>query len=83
MKIIDEIQIVPIKPKFGHIAFASFVLFDSIYLSSVAIYTRPYGGIRLVYPRTKNVDLCHPIRQDIGDEIERAVLDEMQKYELV
>lgn len=83
MKIVDEVQIVPIKPKFGHIAFASFVIFDSFFVGMVAVYTRPFGGIRLVYPRKKNVDLCHPINNELGAVIEKHVLEEMQRHELI
>jgi hypothetical protein len=83
MSIVSEISLVPIKPKYGHIAFASFVLFDALYISSVAVYTRPGGGIRLVYPRKKNLDMCHPIKQELGAVIEGAVFEEMQRYELI
>lgn len=82
-QIISEISIVPIKPKFGHIAFASFVLLECFYINSVAVYSRPYGGIRLVFPRKKNVDICHPIRHDLGQILEDAVYEEMLKYELI
>lgn len=82
-QIVSEISIVPVKPKYGHIAFASFVLFESLYISSVAVYTRPFGGIRLVYPRKKNMDVCHPIKHELGLMIEEAVTDEMQKYEMI
>lgn len=81
--IVSEISLVPIKPKYGHIAFASFVLFDALYVSSVAVYTRPHGGIRLVYPRKKNLDVCHPIKNELGLMIEEAITDEMQRYELI
>lgn len=83
MAIVSEINLVPIKPRFGHIAFASFVLFDMLYISSVAVYTRPGGGIRLVYPRKKNLDVCHPIKQELGAAIEEAILSEMQHHELI
>lgn len=81
--IVSEINIVMIKPKYGHIAFASFVLFEMLYISSVAIYTRPGGGIRLVYPRKKNLDVCHPIKHELGVRIEESILSEMQSYELI
>ena len=81
--IVSEINLVPVKPKFGLIAFASFVLFESLYVSSVAVYTRPFGGIRLVYPRKKNLDVCHPIKHELGVLIEEAVADVMVKYELI
>ena len=50
---ISEINIIPIKPKNGHIAFVSFILFEKLYINSVAVYTHFGGGIRLVYPRKR------------------------------
>ncbi|USN95537.1 MAG: septation protein SpoVG family protein [Candidatus Nomurabacteria bacterium] len=83
MKKVSEVTVVPVKPKFGLIAFASFVLFESFYVTGVAVYTRPMGGIRLVYPRRKNVDTCYPILKDLGQEIQDAVADYIQRYELM
>jgi len=76
-KIISEIQVTPVKPKDGLIAFASFILFGSIYCSSVAVYTRPNGGVRLVYPARKvgdkQVSVFYPINSQIGSKIESEV----------
>ena len=76
-KIISEIQITPVKPKDGLIAFASFVLFGSVYCCSVAVYTRPTGGVRLVYPARKvgekQVSVFYPINSQIGSKIESEV----------
>lgn len=76
---ISEIQIIPIKPKNGLVAFASFVIDDNFYIGSVAIFTRPNGaGFRLVYP-TKSVGVInspifHPINVEAGLAIEQAVI---------
>ena len=82
MNEITEIQIIPIKPKDGIVAFASFVLNGVLYLSSVAIMTRPTGGYRLVYPTKKvgerNINIFHPINKDFAQRIEKAVI---QKFE--
>jgi hypothetical protein len=80
--VVTEINIIPIKPKNGHIAFASFVLFDQIYINSVAVYTRFGGGIRLVYPRKKNIDICHPINHEFGQIIEKHILSEINENDL-
>jgi len=79
---VSEINIVPIKPKNGHIAFVSFVLFEKLCINSVAVYTRFGDGIRLVYPRKKNLDVCYPINHEFSDAVEREVLVEILKYEL-
>lgn len=81
--LVTEINIVPIKPKYGHIAFASFVIFGSFYINSVAVYTRFGGGIRLVYPRKKNLDICYPTNNEIGAKIEAAIYEEMIRYEFI
>lgn len=81
---ISEVNITPIKPAGGLIAFASFVINDALYCGSVGIYTRPTGGYRLVYP-TKQVagrqlDIFHPISAATGRLMEQEVIT---KYEEV
>jgi DNA-binding cell septation regulator SpoVG len=75
---ISEIQIVPVKPTNGLVAFASFLLNESIYFGSIGIVTRPYGSYRLVYPTKKvngkNLNLFYPINKDIGQQIEEAIV---------
>lgn len=83
MKRVSEITVIPVKPKFGLFAFASFVLFDSFYVTGVAVYTRPTGGIRLVYPRKKNVDTCYPISRELGQEIQDGVSDYLERFEML
>ena len=75
---LSEIQIVPIRPKDGVVAFASFLLDGWLYLGSVAIMTRPQGGYRLLYPTKKladrNIPIYHPIRREIAQQIEQVVV---------
>lgn len=77
-EIIKEIQILPVKPDKGLVAFASFILFESIYCSSVGIFTRPEGGYRLLYPNkkvgSKAINIFHPITKEIGNLIEKEVI---------
>lgn len=78
MKTISEIQIVPVKPDRGLVGFCSFILYESIYCSSVAIFTRPDGTYRLVYPTKKladkDINIFHPISKSIGKHIEKEVI---------
>lgn len=80
---ISEIQIVPVKPANGLVAFASFVLNDSIYLGSIGILTRPQGSYRLVYPTKKlndrNLNIFYPINKEIGQQIEEAIVASYEK----
>ena len=52
MTLITEIQIIPLKPKDGLVAFASCVINDQLYLGNIAIYSSlgSCDGFRLVYP---------------------------------
>lgn len=86
---ISEVQIIPIKPQEGLVAFASFVLDDCIYLGSIGIITRPQGGYRLVYPTKKvgfrNLNIFHPINKSFAEIIEKEVIskfeDVMKNYD--
>lgn len=81
---IDEVQIVPIKPKDGLVAFASVVLDQSIYLGGIGIYTRLEGGYRLTYPTRKSginsFPIYHPISKQFTDQLTEIVIS---KYEEV
>ncbi len=76
---ISEVNIVPIKPKDGLVAFASVVLDNSVYLGSVGIFTRLDGtGYRITYPTKKigykDLNIYHPITKEFGQQIEAAIL---------
>lgn len=77
--ILSEIQIIPIKPIDGLVAFASIVYNNSIFLSSIGIYTRPEGGYRITYPKKGSFNIFHPINAYLGKEIEKAILDKYEK----
>jgi DNA-binding cell septation regulator SpoVG len=81
---ITEIQIIPIKPNNGLVAFASILLDESWYLGSIGIFTRPEGGFRLTYPTKsftdKKINIFHPINKQTSQHIEKVVI---KKYEEV
>jgi DNA-binding cell septation regulator SpoVG len=80
---LSEIQIIPIRPQNGLVAFASFVLDKSLYLGSIAIMTRPNGGYRLVYPTKKVADrslnIFYPISREFALAIENEVVKRFEK----
>jgi len=80
---ITEIQIVPVKPQNGLVAFVSFILDGSLYLGSIGILTRPNGGYRLVYPTKKvaerNLNIFYPINKQFAQRIEKEVLEHFEK----
>jgi len=80
---LSEIQIIPIKPQNGLVAFASFVLDNNLYLGSIGIMTRPQGGYRLTYPTKrvgiKDLNIFYPINKTFAETIEEEVLAELEK----
>lgn len=71
--LVSEINFIPIRPRDGLIGFASFIFQGSIYLGNIAVHTRPNGGIRLVYPRTKGVNIYYPLNKELGKSLEMAI----------
>ena len=80
---ISEVNIVPIKPSSGLVAFASVVIDNSLYLGSIGVHSRLDGSYRITYPTkkigSKELNLYHPISRDVGNLIERAVVAECQR----
>lgn len=81
-KLVSEIQITPVKPINGLVAFASFVLSESVYCSSIGILTRPEGGFRLLYPTKKvggrDMGIFYPISKEAGLMIEKEVIEKLK-----
>lgn len=82
---LTEIEIVPVRPNKGLVAFASFILSDSFFVGDVAIYTRiDQPGYRLVYPvrylvTGLRVHCFKPIHKLVADEIESQVNKRYEK----
>ena len=77
---IKKVEIVPIKPHEGLIGFASIVIGDCLYLSSIGVHTRLDGkGFRITYPTKKvgniNVAIFHPLEKELSREIEQAIFE--------
>lgn len=76
---ITEVQLTPIKPKDGLVAFASVVIDNNVYLGSIGVHTRIDGsGYRITYPKKlvsdKQIDIYHPINKTAGQLIEAAIM---------
>ena len=83
---ISEIQIIPIKPKEGLVAFASCVINNAFYLGNIAVYTSPSAqdGFRLVYPTKtlpngKEIHCVHPINKETGEIIRTAIVEKFNE----
>lgn len=84
MEKVTEVQIKVIKPKDGLLGFASFVLNNSLYLSSIGIYGRLDGcGYRITYPTKKvgdnDLQIFHPITKQLSQEIELAITNKAKE----
>jgi len=83
---VTEIHIMPIKAvrheKTGEslVALASCVLDGKFFVNSIGIFERDDGRYRLTYPTKKRekseLKLFYPIGQDIGKDIEEAIVGE-------
>jgi len=81
---VKEIQVIPVKPHNGLIAFASCVVDGKLYLGSIAIYTKLNGeGFRLVYPTKKigktNIPIFHPVNKDMAEAIHKAIVEKLER----
>lgn len=75
---INEVQISPIKPVNGLVAFASMVINESLYIGSIGVHKRLDGsGYRLTYPTKKigdnQLNIYHPVSKKLARLIEQAV----------
>jgi len=83
--VVSEIQIMPVKPTGGLLAFASCVLNGQLFVGDIAIHTRPDGNdFRLVYPAKtlpngKTINVVHPITPQAGEVIRKAIVSEFQR----
>ena len=77
---VDEVEIYPVRPRGGLVAFASCVVNGCLYLGNIAIHTRPDGsGYRLVFPvkvlpNGKQIQCVHPITREAGDLILQVII---------
>jgi len=75
---VDEVQITPVKPTDGLVAFASCVINGQLYLGSLGVHQRLDGsGYRITYPTkkvgTRLLNYYHPLTKEAGMAIEQAI----------
>ncbi len=76
---ITEVKIEFIKPNNGLIGFASLVINDNIFLSSIGIHEKIKGGFRLTFPKKQEFTIFHPITKEASKQIEEAVFKELKE----
>ena len=77
--IVSEVNITPVKPQAGLVAFASCVIDGQLYIGSIGIHQYPFvDEYRITYPTKKigkkHINYYHPITQEAGKLIETAIL---------
>ena len=76
---ITEVQIELIKPINGLVGFASLVIDDNLYLSSIAIHKKlNTEGYRLTYPNKGQFTIFHPINKQTSSQVECAVFGKLK-----
>ena len=75
---ITEVNLTPIKPKDGLVAFGSCVIDGNLYLGSLGVHKKLDGsGYRITYPSKsiagKQMHYFHPIRKEVHEQIEAAI----------
>jgi len=80
---INEINVSPVKPNNGLVAFASCVIDNWLYLGSIGIFTKLEGGYRLTFPTKKiadkSINLFHPINRLKGNEFQEVIINKYEK----
>ena len=77
---VTEVEIYPVRPRGGLVAFASCVVNGCLYLGKIGIHTRPDGsGYRLVFPikvlpNGKQLQCVHPVNQETGNLLLQAIV---------
>ncbi len=81
--LVSDVEVIPFRPRDGHLGFASCVINGQFYLSDIAIFSRPKGGIRLGYPiktlaNGVVLSVFKPLSRDVESAIEAAVTREYE-----
>ncbi len=75
---ITKVELLPIRPQNGLMAFACVEINNQFYVSSIGVHKRRDGkGYRITYPTRKvgeqNLTIFHPTEPSLSREIEQAI----------
>ena len=77
---ITRVEIEFINPSNGLIAFASIVVDDSIFLSSIAIHKKLNAeGYRITYPSKGQFSIFYPINKEVSRQIEETIFEKLEE----
>lgn len=82
--VVSEVNITPVKPTDGLVAFASCVIDGQLFIGSIGLHSLLDGtGYRIVYPTKKvgnrQINIYHPITKKAGQAIETAIVNKMNE----
>lgn len=77
--VVSEVNITPVKPTDGLVAFASCVIDGHLYLGSLGVHQLLNGnGYRITYPTkrigSRQLNYFHPLTKEAGKLIEQAIV---------
>lgn len=77
--VVSEVNITPVKPTDGLVAFASCVIDGQLFIGSLGVHQRLDGtGYRITYPTKKvgsrQLNFYHPLAKEAGSLIEQAIV---------
>ncbi len=81
---ITKVELLPIKPQNGLIAFACVEINRQFYISSIGVHKRRDGiGYRITYPTRKvgeqNLTIFHPTEPCLSKAIEQAICNKAEE----
>lgn len=81
---VTKIEIIPIRPRDGLMAFASVEIDDRFYIGSIGVYKkRDCTGYRITFPTKKvgdhSLTICHPTTPELSKEIESAITNKAEQ----
>ena len=81
---VEEVEVYPVRPRGGLVAFASCVVNGCLYLGNIGIHTRPDGsGYRLVFPvktlpNGKQIQCVHPVTREAGKLLLKVIIEKFE-----
>lgn len=81
---VTKVDIIPIRPKNGLMAFAAIEIEHQFYVSSIGIHKKRDGnGYRITFPTRKvgehNLTIFHPTQPELSKEIEWAITNKAER----
>ena len=82
---IKQVTFYPIRPtEKGLVGFATCLFDDKLALNSIAIYTKPGGGYRLLFPNRKlpngrDIAIFYPVNKETYELLKQAIVKKIEE----